>query len=143
MKLLGTKYAFMLPRRLSDLLSRVDSIRDGKVMMVAAPNTKDIIGAGQGYDLVSPNLIDTPKVMKGLKAMHSTSPNNATIRTFMNCIKTGGLDANGKFYAPIPTSSAATKPMFPTYTNGKELNSRVFVSTAKTSMFAPLKNKHG
>ncbi len=81
--------------------------------------------------------------MKGLKAMHSTNPNNTTIRIFMNCIKTGGLDANGKFYAPIPTSSAASKPMFPTYTNGKELNNRVSVSTAKISMFASLKNKHG
>jgi hypothetical protein len=44
MKLLGTKYAFMLPKGLSDLLSHVDSIRDGKVMMVAMPDTKEMVG---------------------------------------------------------------------------------------------------
>ena len=84
MKLFGTTYAFMLPKKLSELLSCVDSIRDGKVMMTKVPCSNEIIGAGEGYDVVSIDLIDKPKVRKGLKAMHSSNPNKATVRSFLN-----------------------------------------------------------
>lgn len=53
MKLLGTKYAFMLPSTLSKMLSRVDSIREGTVVFGTVADPKTVMYAGQGYDIVS------------------------------------------------------------------------------------------
>jgi hypothetical protein len=90
---------------------------------------------------VSLSLIDAPKVMKGLKAMHSTNPTKVTVRTFMKAMKAGTLDADGKFRTPIYQSSATTKPVFQSHTNNIQPTNGVSVPIPEVSRFAALRKQ--
>lgn len=143
MKLLGTKYSFMLPSELSTMLAKVDSMREGVVVFGRLSDPNDIMFAGQGYDLVSLKLIDQPKVRKGLKRLHLSNPNKTAIRTFLKSIKEGTLDNDGKARAPLNTGSKSTAPLF-----GNQVSSETdHISTSssntgfhRVSRFSKLKN---
>ena len=113
MRLLGTSYAFMLPRALACLLSRVEVMDNCAVRIVKAPRMDEIIGLGEGYDVVATKLIDQPKVRKGIKRLNSSNATKATIKSFIKCIAAGRVQNDGKMLAVPGVGHKAARPLFP------------------------------
>jgi hypothetical protein len=95
LRLLGTTYAFMIPRALAMLLSRTSTMDNGRITILKDPRTTDMIGAGQGYDIIAIRLIDQAKVRTCLANLHKNKANAATLRKFIKCIQTGTITKEG------------------------------------------------
>lgn len=113
MKLLGTKYAFMVPQRLAYLLSRTVSMVQAKIMILSTPRVDEIIGVGEGFDAISYNLINQPKVRKGLKLLNERNATKSTIQQFIKCVATGRIENDGKMGIMNTGSLSNQKPLFP------------------------------
>jgi hypothetical protein len=112
-------------------------------MMAGMASEKDIIGAGEGCDIMSIDVIGALKVMKGLKRMHSTKPTSATVRAFVKAMKYGYLDVIGMMSVPVSWPPGATKPMFKSQTSDMASTGGVSGIAPKVSKFAALKTSSG
>ena len=56
MKLLGTSYACMVPSKMAFLLSRVESMDQDSIMVLAVPRRSDMVGVEDGFDVISRTL---------------------------------------------------------------------------------------
>ena len=64
-----------------------------------------MVGANEGFEVISRNLIDQPKIRKGLKIVHETEAGTATLKNFIKCIAAGMIDSDGKMRV-LPNSSS-------------------------------------
>ena len=95
LRLLGTTYAFMIPRSLAMLLSRTSTMDNGRIMILKDPRTTDMVGVGQGFDIIPIQLIDQAKVRTCLTKLHKNKPIASTLRKFIKCIQTGTITKEG------------------------------------------------
>jgi len=138
LKLLGTTYAFMIPRRLAMLLSRTMTMDGGRILVQKDCRTKDMVGLGEGFDVISFNLIDQAKVRKCLARLHETKPSKATLRKFIKCIQTGTITKDGGML--VDSSGKKLKALFnDDVTNSQQSSSSLVPSNASTK--APAKSK--
>lgn len=84
-----------------------------KIMLLKTPRVDEMIGAGEGLDVIAMSLINQTKVRKGLKMIHDNNSIKATIKRFLKSIAAGTLEHNGKMHALPNANSSSVKPLFP------------------------------
>jgi hypothetical protein len=111
LKGLGTKFAFMLPKSMSELLGRVDVIHTGVIVMATKNASDGVIGLGSGYDIMAEKVINRPRVFMGLKSLAKSNPTNQDIKYFLNAIRQGYIDDKGKITTVPSSKGSSNRPM--------------------------------